>query len=139
MNQNAAPEAVAQTGSETQAQPQPQTSNAQEASSEMGNEKLYAVIGYIFPFLFFLPLVQDDLKANQFSRFHAGQQLNLLLLVVAYMALQNVFFMILYFMWMPISSLIWLGIVVLAVLGVVNALGGHTKELPLIGKFKLLK
>lgn len=137
MDQNAAaPEATAQA---SQAQAQQQTSTAQEASTDLGNEKLYAVIGYIFPFLFFLPLVQDDLKSNQFSRFHANQQLNLLILVVAYMALQNVLFMILYFMWMPIASLIWLGIIVLAVLGVVNALGGQTKELPLIGKFKLLK
>ena len=38
-----------------------------------------------------------------------------------------------------ILSLVWIPLVALAVLGIVNAATGKAKELPVVGKFKILK
>ena len=46
--------------------------------------KAMAIVGYIIPILFFIPLVTDA-KNSPFAKFHANQQLNFLLfLVVGY-------------------------------------------------------
>ncbi len=105
----------------------------------LSDNKLYAILGYILPFLFFLPLLQETSKNNAFARFHANQQLLILIILVSFWALNNVLFMILYFIWFAIAPLISLAILVLVIIGVINAAKGEMKELPLIGKFRLLK
>jgi len=110
-----------------------------EPSVDAGNEKLFAIVGYVIPFLFFLPLVQDDLKGNAFSRFHANQQLILLGLWVGLWILNNVFFMVLYFVWFAIAPLLSLVLIVLAIVGIMNASKNEMKALPVVGSFTLLK
>lgn len=101
--------------------------------------KLYAVLGYILPFLFFLPLLSESTKNDPFAKFHANQQLNLFLASIALMVLNNILYLILYFIAFALVPLVWLGLLVLAIMGIISALHGEMKELPLIGKFRLLK
>lgn len=124
-----------------QAQTSEQTSQStvnETAASDAGDHKLYAILGYILPFLFFLPLLQDSSKNDPFARFHANQQLILLLGWVAVYVVGNVLIMALY-MFVFLLPLLNLAFLVLAIIGVINAAQGQMKELPLIGKFTLLK
>ncbi len=100
-------------------------------------EKVLLILGYIFPFLFFLPLVIDSMKNSQFAKFHANQQLNLLLLYVVGSAVAGVLTIILIgLLLLPILGVAEL---VFTVMGVINVVNKEMKPLPLIGKFNLIK
>lgn len=120
---------------QTQAAPTQQAPVVADAS----NEKLFAIIGYIIPILFFLPLVQDGLKNSEFARFHANQQAILLGLWVGVYVLSMVLFSIIYINIFFLMQLINLALIVLAIMGVINAAQGQKKELPLVGQFKIIK
>jgi len=98
-------------------------------------------MGGLAYFLFFLPLVACP--ESKYGRFHANQGLLLLLLGVA----SGIFTSILYamFIWnlwwlaSTISYAISLGILILAILGLVNGFSGKAKELPIIGKIRIIK
>ena len=65
-------------------------SNANDQPSEDNSEyRTFAVLGYVLPFLFFLPLLNDKTKAVPYVRFHANQQLILLIVVIALNFLSN--------------------------------------------------
>lgn len=128
-----------QAGMETQSST-PVMENAPAQSADENNDhKLYAILGYILPFLFFLPLVQDSSKNNAFARFHANQQLILLIVVVGLYAIHNILYIMLMAGGFFVVQLLNLAVLVLAILGILNAAQGQMKELPVIGKFRLLK
>lgn len=99
----------------------------------MDSSKILAIVGYIFPILFFLPLITDA-KTNSFSRFHANQQLLLLIWYV----ITNVIVVIPILGWIA-SPIMWIIGVILAIMGIINAAQGTTKPLPIIGEYTLLK
>lgn len=111
------------------------TTVADKADAE--NNKAMAIVGYIFPFLFFLPLVMESSKNSPFARFHANQQLMLLIAFFAIWIVGMILALIL------IGFLIWLvGYIFLGVciiMGIINAVNGQMKKLPLIGGFTILK
>lgn len=84
--------------------------------------------------IFFIPLLIDG--DNEEYKFHANQGLNLLLLSVVIGAIGTVIPVIGWFLLLPIGGLLCF---VLAIMGIVNAINENMKELPLIGKFKLIK
>ncbi|MDX9888281.1 MAG: hypothetical protein RBS51_03340 [Anaerovoracaceae bacterium] len=84
--------------------------------------------------IFFIPLLVDSDKEEY--KFHANQGSNLLLLSVAIGAVGTVIPVIGWFLLLPIGGLLCF---VLAIMGIVNAINENMKELPLIGKFKLIK
>lgn len=106
--------------------------NNSTASNDAQNKAL-AIIGYIVPVLFFIPLVTDA-KNNAFAKFHANQQLNLLLFWVALHVI-GIVPILGWFIYM-IGMIVGL---VLIILGVINAANNRQKELPLIGKYQLIK
>jgi uncharacterized membrane protein len=138
-NNTAAEPVQSNAAASTAAEPAAAATAPTTSTDELSDHKLYAILGYIIPFLFFLPLLQDSSKNNVFARFHANQQLLILIILVSFWALNNVLFMILYFIWFAIAPLISLAILVLVIIGVINAAKGEMKELPIIGKFRLLK
>lgn len=114
---------------------------ASEATADdgVGEHKLYAILGYILPFLFFLPLVQESSKNNAFARFHANQQLILLIVWVGVQfILGNVLYMTLGMGAYTLMPILNLAILVLAILGIIHAAQGNMKELPIVGKFQLV-
>jgi uncharacterized membrane protein len=104
----------------------------------VSEHKLWAIVGYILPFLFFIPMIDEKSKNNAFARFHANQQLTLLAIglgmYVVSQILLGTFMMGLFF----IMPLINIAVLVLVVLGVIHAAQGEMKELPLVGGIKLL-
>ncbi len=98
---------------------------------ENKNTNIYAALAYI---LFFIPLIVD--KDSEFGKFHANQGLNLLLLGIAVSVLGAIIPFIGWFIISPIGGLL---VLVLAIMGIINALNGESKELPIIGKYRLLK
>lgn len=108
----------------------------QTASNGGDQTKLWAIIGYIIPILFFVPLLSEA-KDNPFAKFHANQQLLLLIFgvggyIIASLLVVVVIGVILY----PIVMIMSL---VFMVMGVIGAANGQMKPLPLIGKYTLLK
>ncbi len=107
----------------------------QGGSQDVEKNKPMAIIGYIIPILFFVPLVTDA-KNSPYAKFHANQQLNLLLFwVVGQIVGVITSFILIGFLIFPLVLIAGL---IFMILGIVNASKGEMKELPVIGSFKLL-
>ncbi len=102
---------------------------AEYDAQDIEKNKVMAVLAYI---LFFIPLLAA--KDSKFARFHTNQGLVLFLggIIASVVAVIPVIGWIV----APIAGLV---ITVLAIIGILNALNGRAKELPVIGKFKILK
>jgi len=108
------------------------TEQTQEIDTKDINEnKAMAVLAYI---LFFIPLLAA--KESKFAMYHANQGL---VLFLSAMAVNVVGSIIPVLGWFFILTLGNLAVIVLAVLGIINAAKGEEKPLPLIGGIKLLK
>lgn len=97
--------------------------------ADIEKNKIMAVLAYI---IFLIPLIAA--KESPFARFHTNQGL---LLVIAAVIL-SVIAAVPVIGWI-IAPVIGIAVTVLAVIGILNALNGKAKELPLIGKFRILK
>lgn len=98
--------------------------------------KAIAIIGYIIPLLFFIPLLSDA-KKNRYALFHANQQLNLLLWWVIGQVAGSILMVVL--VGILVLAAVYIGGLVFMVMGIINAANGSMKPLPLIGKIQLLK
>lgn len=88
-----------------------------------------AIIAYI---LFFVPLLTGDAKKDDYVKYHTKQGLVLFLLVV----LVNIIDWVMpFYFWWTISRLLSLGVLVLFIIGIVNAANGKKAPLPIIGGF----
>lgn len=113
---------------------------AGEGSQAGGNQdaqhKAIAIVGYIIPVLFFIPLLSEA-KNNAYAKFHANQQLNLLLWwVVGHVVAAILMFILIGAL---LYVVVYVGGVIFLVMGVINAANGQMKPLPLIGKIQLIK
>lgn len=97
---------------------------------DIEKNKTMAGLAYL---IFFLPLLACP--DSKFGRFHANQGLSLLITAFAGSIILT-FIPVIGWMLLPIFSL---AILVLAIIGLVNGFNGKAKELPIIGKFRLLK
>ena len=88
--------------------------------------KLFAILSYIIPLVFIVPLIQKD---NHFSLFHAKQVLLLVLACVAVSLLTAVPILgcITFFLFLPI--------LVFVIMGLVFAIQGQYKPLPFFGQY----
>ncbi len=123
--------------------------------ADIQNNKVMGILAYI-GLLVFIPAFA--VKNSRFAKFHANQGLNLLILEGAYGIVQFILTLILravfplrytalfvvtrggvYGVLIGLLSALWLVPLGLMALGIVNAAMGKAKELPVIGKIKLLK
>lgn len=104
--------------------------------SDVEKNKLMAIIGYIIPLLFFIPLLSDETKNSPFAKFHANQQLVLLIAAVIVNIAGTIIPFIGWFLILPIGCI---ALLVIAIMGIINASKGEMKRLPLIGGFEILK
>lgn len=109
----------------------PQQSSASVGADAVAQHKLWAILGYIIPILFFIPLVNESSKHNTFARFHANQQL-LLFITWAIGWVLMMFIAVL-------GMVVYLFALILMIIGIVNAAGGKMKRLPLVGGFTLIQ
>jgi uncharacterized membrane protein len=106
-------------------------------AKDVADNKVFAILAY-FGILFLIPLLAA--KESPFARFHTNQGLILFLVYIAVIIIMTVLSIIGSGVLMGlISVLLYLGLFVLCILGVVNAARGEKKELPLIGTFRLIK
>lgn len=108
------------------------------ANDGVSEHKLWAIVGYILPFLFFIPMLDEKSKNNAFARFHANQQLTLLAIGLGVYIVTNILLGMFMFGLFFIMPLINIALLVLVVLGVIHAAQGEMKELPVVGKISLL-
>lgn len=108
---------------------------------DIKQNKTMAGLAYI---LFFLPLIVC--KDSRFGRFHANQGLLLLILSVAgYIAISIVTTILATITWRLFGfisllySIYGLFILAIAIYGLVNGLNGKAKELPVIGKYRIIQ
>ncbi|PIP28104.1 MAG: hypothetical protein COX29_02960 [Candidatus Moranbacteria bacterium CG23_combo_of_CG06-09_8_20_14_all_35_22] len=117
-------------------QPQPAPAPKVE-SSDVEKNKPMAIIGYIIPILFFIPLLSEEGKKSPFAKFHANQQLNLLLFgVIGYTASAILMIILIGFL---LYFVVIIGSLVFLIMGIINAAKGEMKKLPIIGGFSILK
>jgi len=86
-----------------------------------------AIVAYI---LFFVPLLTED-KNDPFVHYHVKQGLALLIAAVVVSIFGTFVPIIGWILWFPLSIVI----MILFIIGVVNAATGKQKPLPIIGKF----
>ncbi len=111
---------------------------------DVQQNKVMAVLAYCFC-LWFIPLVAA--KDSRFARFHAGQGLNIFILwlieIVVYAIINAIAWAT--FSWGAIwgvsiiFTIISILIAVLEIIGIVNAVKGEMKEVPVVGKWRILK
>ena len=122
-----------------QNQQQPQQPVApQGGGSDAEKNKVMAIVGYIIPILFFIPLVSDG-KNSPFARFHANQQLILLIASVAGNIILTILAAITFGLGGILLPIFYILILVLVIMGAINASKGEMKKLPMIGGFNIIK
>lgn len=110
---------------------------------DIQQNKVMAVLAYIW-ILFLVPLLAAP--NSPYARFHANQGLVLFLADIAGGIVVGILSAIL--IWIPFVGVILTGLIstvygictfILMIMGIVNAATGKAKELPIIGKIKIIK
>jgi len=122
-----------------------ETQKLQQADAlDAEQNKGMAVVAYL---LFFVPLITGDHKKSPFVKFHTNQGTILFIAVAAlwivYSILASIFISsyslaLIGFIGI-LSPLFSIGTIVFLVIGIINAVQGRMKPLPLIGKFEIIK
>lgn len=110
-------------------------------AEDVEQNKLLAVLSY-FSILVVLPIFLA--KESKFARFHANQGLILLIATMGWQFASSMLTVALSRFWwqlrfvLPFTGIVYLLLLACFFIGVANALNGKAKELPLIGKFRIL-
>lgn len=113
---------------------------AQADIKDAQDNKAMAVLAYI---IFLIPLLAA--KDSPFARYHTNQGLVLAIAAVAYgivySILSTIVLAISWRLYLVVSILGWVSVVfaVLSVIGIINAVNGRMKPLPIIGGIRILK
>ena len=105
--------------------------NLQPDQADVEKNKVMGILAYI---IFFIPLLAA--KESKFAMYHANQGLVLFLLGVAVSILGSIIPFLGWFVILPIGSIL---VLVLAIIGIINAAKGEMKQLPVIGKISIIK
>jgi uncharacterized membrane protein len=111
-------------------------------ANDIASNKVMAVLSY-FGILWLIPLFAA--KESKFARYHANQGIILFICNMAYSIastiIDSIFTAISYRLGFvgTILDLVSIVFLVLAIIGIINAANGKAKELPVIGKYKILK
>ena len=114
---------------------------------DIEQNKVMAILAYI---LVLIPILAAP--NSKFARYHSNQGLILLIAVIGWAIAETIVTAILrvvlwsgaglwsiYALCSTILNLIYIVFTVLAVIGIINVVNGRVKELPVIGKYKILK
>ncbi len=104
-------------------------------TEDIEKNKIMALLAYCGP-LVLVPIFAA--KDSPFAKFHSNQGLVLLIVHIIIIIACTILAVIPIIGWI-IGLILPLVSFVLAVLGIINAINGRAKELPVIGKFRILK
>jgi uncharacterized membrane protein len=113
------------------------TSSAPTPAQDLSEHRTFAILGYILPFLFFIPLLDEKTKNVPYVRFHANQQLILLIIWAGVYLLSGSFYG--FGLFYTLVQILNIALIVLMIIGAINAYKNEMKELPFVGQFKILK
>lgn len=113
----------------------------QFSPDDINQNKSISILSYI-SILFIVPLIGSN--NSPFARYHVNQGLILFIIEIAWniaiSILSNIFWFIgLGWMFKALAAFGWLGFIALSIVGIVNAANGRAKELPIIGKYTIIK
>ena len=107
------------------------------------DNKIMGILAYL-GILVLVPIFAA--KESPFARYHANQGLILLIATFAIyfvVAILSAVFLAISYALVAITgilyTLLWIVVLVYAIIGIINVTKGEMKELPFIGKFKILK
>ena len=109
---------------------------------DVGNSRIIAVLAYL-GILVVVPFLVE--KKTEFVRYHVGQGITLFMLEVIYgIVYQFLTAAVLLISWRPYFIVRIVGCTavifpVFALIGIMNVVNGQEKELPVIGKIRLMK
>lgn len=122
---------------------------ADYGKADIEQNKVMALLSY-FGILVLVPILAA--KESAFARFHANQGLVLFIAMIGWIIADSILTAVLrailwrgiglwglYSLCATLLNLVYIAFAVWAVIGILNAWNGRAKELPLIGKYKLLK
>jgi uncharacterized membrane protein len=128
------------------------TDNRQASSAaavDAEQNKVMALLSY-FGILVIIPILAAG--SSPFARFHANQGIVLLIAMIGYAIVDAILTAVfraifwsglemwsIYSMLSTVLNLVYIVFTVLAIIGIINALNGRMQELPVIGKFRILK
>ncbi len=107
-------------------------------ADDIEKNRAFGIIAYLWV-LFVVGLIAAP--NSKFAKYHGNQGLVLFLasiigsvgcMVIGFIPFVNMILVL-------VVPLLWLGWLVLTILGIVNAAGGHCKPLPMIGHYELIK
>lgn len=104
---------------------------ASSDAKDVEKNKVFGILAYI-GILFIVPLLAAP--ESKFAKFHANQGCLLFILGVAV----NVVWVVPILGWI-VGFFGWILVLVLAVMGIVNAANGKMQKLPLIGEYEIIK
>ena len=121
---------------QVQAQPAPNAKGgadytAQFAPADIEANKIMAVLAYI---LFLIPLLAA--KESPYAKYHTNQGLLVCLAAIAVSIVGSIIPILGWFIILPIGCVI---VAVLGIIGIINAWKGTAKDLPIIGKIRIIK
>lgn len=94
-------------------------------------EKTKTIAGLSY-LIFFLPLIACP--DSKYAKFHANQSLTLLIAAIA----GNVILGMIPVVGWLLLPFFGIAVLILGIVGLINGFGGQAKELPLIGKFRII-
>lgn len=92
--------------------------------------KLLAALGYLIPIVALIALLIDPYKNEKFVKFHAIQAIALWVVLV----ISNIIMAIPVIGWI-IGFVVWIAVLVLGIMGLINAFQGKYWELPVLYGF----
>lgn len=106
--------------------------------ADIESNKAMGILSYL-SWLVLIPLIAAP--KSPFARFHANQGLILAIIEIAFGIVLGALSLIpvIGIVFNIILSLLWLVFLLFTILGIVNAANGKAKELPVIGKIRLIK
>lgn len=115
-----------------------ENNNIQFDPQDVQNNTAMGILAYL-SWLVLIPLFAA--KDSKYARFHCNQGLVLAIIELVVFGILNIFTWIPFFgiVFIVIESLLGVVCLLFTILGIVNATSGQAKELPLIGKIRILK
>lgn len=112
-------------------------------TKDIEQNKIMGVLAYL-SWLVLIPIFAAP--KSKFARYHANQGLVLAISEIAYWIATAIINAVLYVISWRLGSIVSMllsivniGFLIITVIGIVNAANGRAKELPIVGKFKILK
>lgn len=111
------------------------TVNENTGVANAQDDKLIGILSYL-GLLWIVAFILYGNKKTEYNKFHVKEGLGLIIFWVAIYIVNFIFMRIpiLNLIWWLIAIFIWIFIMVIAIIGIINAANGNQKPLPLIGK-----